>query len=52
MPHLGSALLVLVGVRHAVDLEAVRLQGAPLSKGLLAEVALVRADTWRRKILA
>jgi hypothetical protein len=39
--YLGPPLLVLVLVGHAVDLEAVALQGAALGEGFLAQVALV-----------
>lgn len=42
---LGTALLVGVAVLHAVDLEAVGLQGAALGERLLAQVALVGPHT-------
>jgi len=43
--HLGSPLLVVVLVSHAVHLETVRLQGTALGEGLFAEVALVGPHT-------
>ena len=42
--YLRSPLLVLIRVRDAVDLEAVRLERAPLGEGLLTQVALVGTD--------
>lgn len=42
--HLRAPLLVRVLVLDAVHLQAVRLQRAPLRKGFLAQIALVRPD--------
>lgn len=43
--HLGAPLLVGVVVLHSVHLQAVALEGTPLSERLLAQIALVRPDT-------
>lgn len=43
--HLRAALLVGVAVLDAVHLEAMRLEGAALREGLLAQVTLVRTHT-------
>lgn len=47
--HLRAALLVGIAVLDAMHLQAMRLEGAALREGLLAQIALVRTHTCRKE---